>query len=194
MTSSITDVPGIRVGHWTDLAAGTGANTGAKLTASANGQVPTYDSSQSQGLKVAYPPGYEFDYAERTSGALSVTNVTEGAADTFVSGNAVTYDGSTIVMIECFCPAARPDITAAGRNIKFVLYDGGSSIGILGTNAAAAAASDPKPVLLRRRLTPSNAAHTYHFKAFVSAGTGNMDAGAGGSGNNMPGYIRITRV
>ena len=45
-----------------------------------------------------------------------------------------------------------------------------------------------------RRLTPSNASHTYSIRGFVTSGTGVAAAGAGGSTALMPAFIRITKV
>ena len=50
------------------------------------------------------------------------------------------------------------------------------------------------PVLTHVRKTPSNASHTYSIRGTVSAGTGVVAAGPGGSGQQYPAFIRITRV
>lgn len=143
----------------------------------------------------AYPPGYEFDYAEITS-PVNITATVEASATTIITGNAVTYDGSTIVVIECFVPY----IQAPGNdtNTSLWLYDGSSSIGRLtlmsNQTATGVSGSFRIPTVARRRLTPSNAAHTYSIRGTVNAGTGIANAGAGGSGASMPAYIRITKV
>lgn len=173
-----------------DLAVGTGANTAAKLTIGASGTVP---KSNGTTLAYAFPPGHEFDYVEKTSDT-SITNTTEGAADTIVTGSAVTYDGSTVVLIEFFCARINPDTAAAGRYVWVVLYDGASSIGQWGLIQTPAAASFAVPIRLARRITPSAAAHTYSVRAFVGAGTATAFAGAGGNGATMPAFIRITKA
>lgn len=167
-----------------DLAVGTGADTAAKLTKGAAGTVPTAGAST---LAYAFPPGHEFDYVEFT-GNVSVTATTEAAANPVVTGGAVTYDGSTAVMIEFFSPQVLP--VSATVSTNFFLYDGASSIGEIGLCRFSAFA----PVRLSRRITPSNAAHTYSIRATVGSGTGSVGAGAGGVGNSMPGYIRITKA
>ena len=140
------------------------------------------------------PPGFEYDYVQFTS-PVSITATTEGTADTIVTGSAVTYDGTTIVMVECWFPyyTAPP---SAGVDTLFVLYDGASSIGLIGLHSVPSSASSQRPGPVRgiRRLTPSNASHTYSIRAYVSTGTGSVGAGAGGAGGHMPGFIRITRV
>jgi hypothetical protein len=172
-----------------DLAVGTGANTAAKLTKGATGTVPTAGAST---LAYAYPPGYEFDYVEFTS-TVSPTATTEATANTVVTGSAVSYDGSTVVIIEFVCgDAGAPP--GANNFMQLWLYDGSSSIGYMGlilnnvvTNTAR------MPIVLRHRLTPSNASHTYSIRGSVNTGTGQLNAGAGGGGTAMPGYIRITK-
>jgi hypothetical protein len=42
--------------------------------------------------------------------------------------------------------------------------------------------------------TPAAGAHTYAVKAFVSTGTLTVGAGAGGSGNLVPGWLRVTKA
>jgi hypothetical protein len=137
--------------------------------------------------------GTELDYAQITS-TVNVTATSEATADTVVTGASVAYDGSTVVEIEFFAPWATADSTA-GRDLRYWLYDGSSSIGFLGLQQApASGVAAWVPVVLKRRLTPSNASHTYGIRASVSAGTGVVTAGAGGSGTAVPAFIRITRV
>ena len=142
----------------------------------------------------ALPPGYEFDYVQITS-AVSITATTEGTADTVVTGSAVSYDGSTIVMVEYWFPYYTAPTSAVVDTI-FVLYDGASSIGFIGLYSVPSSASTQRPGPVRgiRRLTPSNASHTYSIRAYVSTGTGSVGAGAGGAGAHMPGFIRILKV
>ena len=134
----------------------------------------------------------ELDYAEFTT-AVSPTATTEATANTVVTGSAVAYDCSTPVWVEFFTESSRTDPTA-GANLTLCLYDGGSSIGRLGAVTAPASGDDGKPVTLKRRLTPSAGSHTYSIRAYVSAGTAYVGAGAGGVGNYVPGYIRITKA
>lgn len=135
----------------------------------------------------------ELDYVEFTSN-VNPTATTEATANTVVTAGAESFDGSTIALIEFFSPIARPDNTATGRTLQLWLYDGSSSIGMLGQMTTPAAQADHKQLFLTRRLTPSNASHTYSVRASVSAGTGLVGGGAGGNGNTMPGYIRICKV
>lgn len=137
----------------------------------------------------SYAGGRELDRTEITS-STSVTATTEAGADTVVTAGAIAFDGSTVVDIEFYAPAARPAGTS-GATLTVVLYDGSSSIGQLALHQSQAANNASRPMFVSRRLTPSNASHTYSIRAFVSTGTGSVTGGAGGSTNFMPGYIRI---
>lgn len=141
----------------------------------------------------AKPTGYEFDYKEFTS-PVSVTAVTEATANSVVTADAVTFDGSTAVWIEFFSPLVHPDFTASSRILNLVLYDGSSSIGQLGSITTPAAGELDAPTLVKRRLTPAAASKTYSVRAYVNGGTGGVTAGAGGAGAYVPGYIRISKA
>jgi len=138
-------------------------------------------------------PGTELDYVEITS-SVNASATTEATANTVVTGSAVTYDGSTAVIIEFFS-ATVSSAVVTGAAVQVWLYDGSGSIGEIAfvsqsaTNGAVYGA-----VLARRRLTPSAAAHTYSIRASNINGTGVVGAGTGGSGTISPAYIRITRV
>jgi hypothetical protein len=135
----------------------------------------------------------ELDYAQITS-TVAPTATTEATANTVVTGNAVSYDGSTIILLEFFASDAAPTATASA-SISFWLYDGSSSIGRIARIVTAANVAAGGPVYAAVRFTPSAAAHTYSIRASVSSGTGFVNAGAGpGSGLVMPTFIRITRA
>jgi hypothetical protein len=136
---------------------------------------------------------YEVNYVEFT-GNVSPTQTAEASADTVVTAGAVSFDGSTIAIVEFFSPLARAQITSDAK-LNFWLYDGSSSIGKLGViNQSGSTHASAGPVYIVRRLTPSNASHTYSIRATVSTGTALITAGAGGSGNTMPGFIRISKL
>lgn len=123
-----------------------------------------------------------------------MTHTTQATADTVVTAGAFTADGTSAYLIEFYSYSVIPGATAAGRNVSIQLFDGATAIGTLGIVQTPAAAATVVPVRAARRLVPANASKTYAVKAIVNAGTGTIDAGAGGSGVAMPGYIRITKV
>lgn len=188
-TSTIWDAKG-------DLAAGTGADAASKLTVGANDKVLTAASGQTTGLIWNYPPGYELDYVEFTSN-VNCTATTEATANTIVTSSTVAYDGSTVVLIEFWCPAVFVQATA-GASMDLWLYEkvgagAAASIGKIGEWLNVAANGLETPAYVVRRMTPSNASIIYSIRGSTSSGTSIAAAGAGGNGNAMPGFIRITR-
>ena len=171
--------------------------TDVVITSPADGQVLTYDSGGSQWVNEAPTGGgggteMELDYAQITSTA-NPTATTEGTANTVITGNAVTYDGATTVLVEFFSPYARPDDTTNGRELRIYLYEDGSSIGRMALYIAGQGGGPAPGHIAKRRITPSAGSHTYSIRASVNAGTGTILAGAGGSGNDMPAYMRIVK-
>lgn len=138
-------------------------------------------------------PGEEVSYNQFTSN-VTISSTTEAGANTIVTSDTINYDGSTTIIIEFYSTQARPDTGAAGRNLSIWLFEDGSSIGLIGHMQTPAAGADNKPILLRRRLTPTSGSHTYSIRGSVSAGNGLVAANVGGAGTDMPGYIRIIKV
>jgi hypothetical protein len=137
-------------------------------------------------------PGEELDYVEKTTNT-SITATTEAAANTVVTANAVAFNGSTTVMIEFFSPSIATQATSSVF-VTCWLYDGSSSIGLIGRVRTTAAVAGAWALTGKRRLTPSNATHTYSIRAMTTSGTSTVEGGAGGTAANMPAFIRITRV
>lgn len=135
----------------------------------------------------------EFDYAEVTSNT-NVTATTEGAANTIITGNPVMYDGATPVVVHFSCPRIDVDNGAIGRAIVILLFEGASVIGRMATWQTPAAQTLVATTKAEYRFTPSAGTHTYTIKALVSAGTSIVKAGAGGSGQDLPAFMRITHA
>lgn len=178
-----------------DLITASAADTAARLAVGANGTVLTAASGETTGLKYGLPPGWEFDYAELTSATTSITATSAATATTVLSGNSVSYDGSTVVLIEFFAYAVAIDSDAS---VQFNLFDGSTDLGRLASYQAVASGATTGTIVtavaVARRLTPSNASHTYIIKAWRSAGTCSVFAGAGGTDTPLPAFIRITKA
>lgn len=129
----------------------------------------------------------QLDYVER------VTNFAiAGGATLVIGGNAVVYDGATRIRVEIFCPQL--GLNAANQQVQIYLFDGGASIGTLADLYAFAAGQFNAPFMATRYLTPAAGAHTlnvYAALAFGAAG-GYWNCGAGGAGNMMPSYLRVS--
>jgi hypothetical protein len=132
-------------------------------------------------------------YTEFTA-PVSVAVTTAATATTVVTASAVTFDGATEVEVEFFAPRAdTPNVLSCAH--IFELYDGATDLGSLGSVLTPAAVPTGVPVRVSRVLTPSAAAHTYSVRAWINAaGTGTVQAGVGGIGTLVPGFIRITKV
>ena len=142
-------------------------------------------------------PGFKLDYVEITSSVNPVTSTADGTSGgtAVIDGNSVSYDGSTPICIEFFCPELFISPNTAGHAIYVNLYDGTTDLGRLAQlRGDVASASFSAPVLVRRFLTPSNASHTYHIRAWKdnSGDTAAVLCGAGGASTLMPAYYRIT--
>lgn len=142
-------------------------------------------------------PTVELDYAQFTT-TVSPTATTEAGADVVVTGNAVSYDGTTTVAIEFVAGTLRP-AAVLGAILRLWLFQDGASIGRLATFTGESTSGGGSVGAYTachavRRLTPTAGSHTYSVRADVSTGTASIEAGAGGAGNNVPGFIRISRV
>lgn len=173
----------------TNLAAGA-AIAISKIADPGSGKVVT---SAGAGSVADFPPGHEYAYVEFT-GNVSITNTTESTSNTVVTSTSVAFDGATTVFIEFFSPLVEVSGTDIGS--KPVLFDGSSSIGWLAQQKGAdASGGGETAMLVKRRVTPSNASHTYSVRSYLTgSGTVTYFGGAGGAGAFVPGYIRITKA
>ena len=136
--------------------------------------------------------GGELAYAELTTNK-TVTATNETSADLVVASPAITLDGTTAVYIECYSAGVyTPNIV--GAFIALILYQDGASIGRLGTFHAWAAQQYASSFFAKRKLTPAAGSRYWSFAAITSGGSGIVSAGAGGSGQTMPAFIRIVRA
>ncbi len=156
------------------------SNVTARLAVGAAGTLLGRSGSD---VLYVFPPGYELGYTEYTSD-VTTTATSEGTATTAVTSASIACDGAA-VGVEFYCGRAN----VASVAILDLYVDST----VQGRIATVLAAHD-MPILVRRRLTPSNASHTFTVKVWESGGTVNLKAGAGGSGTDMPGYIRVTKV
>jgi hypothetical protein len=150
----------------------------------ANG-VATLDAT---GLVTAaqLPPagGGQLDYVQITAQATS-SATTEAAATTIITGNSVTYDGSTRVRIEFFFPKT---VSGGGAPVVVVLRD----TTVVGQIAIGSTSNFlPVGVVFD---TPPSGGHAYILKAFVNTGTITFSAGSGGSGAFVPAFLRVTKA
>lgn len=131
----------------------------------------------------------QLDYVESTSG-LTVTATSEGTSQTYLTSGAITCDGTTRLRFEFY--AADLTMTGSGTGV-IVLYEDSTAIGWLGEwGNATASLFTANPASCVRYRTPAAGSHTYTIRAFKTAGTAAIGAGAGGTGADMPSYLRIS--
>lgn len=166
------------------------SGTAARLAIGSNGTV-----ARSTGTLPAWavPVGFEYSYAQRTSTA-SITATTEAAADTVLTADAVTFDGSTNIFVEFYAPRVDAQATS-GAHVVLYLYDGSTSQGLIwqGTNNANVTLRFGGVFIRVPVRAPSAAAHTYSIRASTGSGTATIAAGIGGAGQYRPAYIRVVR-
>lgn len=170
-----------------DVAVATAADTAVKHPAPANGKIMIADSGQTDGWKNDYPPGYEFDYVAKTSNT-TISATSEGTANSVVTANAVSYDGSTVIVLECFVP-----FLDTGSGVLVLFFDGSNALALIDAPPALARSGGGT---FRLRLTPSNASHTYSVRAYLETGStnGTIYGGAGTGGGIAPTYIRQVKA
>jgi hypothetical protein len=132
-------------------------------------------------------PGQELDYAQITANPAGITGTTEGTSQAVITGNAVYYDGSR-VKVSFFVPKLT---SAASLAATFVVYRDSTVIGQVFGGTVNTTLQGSEFELFD---TPAVGAHTYAVKAYVSASTLTVNAGTGGSGNLVPGWLRITKA
>lgn len=142
--------------------------------------------------------GAELAYTEYTS-SVNLSATTEATANTIVTAASITLDGSTSIIVEFYCSALA---SPGGGTSRFSIIDlywsfNGGAAGPQGFLADTFTNLNGQIVaacLARRKLTPAAGDYVFSARGHVTAGTGVANAGTGGSGQFMPGYIRVTRA
>lgn len=131
------------------------------------------------------------DYVEFTSN-VSITATTEGTANAVVSGAGFTADGSSSYLVEFFSPAVHSN-ASTGAHLRFVLLEASTVLGQAAGLDSVSVTTQTDAAYFARRVTPASGTRTYKVQAFELSGTAVVGAGTGGSGNNLPGYIMVTK-
>lgn len=168
------------------------STTNARLAVGSNGQVLTAASGATTGNDWEYPPGHAFDYVQITASVTGITGTTEGTASTCITGNSVSYDGSTEVCVEAWAPGIYNG-SSGHWTFPLLLIDTtviGRAVWVTNTSSTFSVAAP----YLKVFYTPSAGSHQFILKAFVDAGSGQWNAGAGGTGNYLPSFLRVTKA
>jgi hypothetical protein len=134
----------------------------------------------------------ELVYTQIT-GNVTVTGTNEAGATTVITSGAITVDGSTNVMVEFFCPRVSIDIASAGQGVVFDLYDDSTIVGRIAV--VILGADGEHPVVGRARVTNPANGSVFVVKAWKTTSNGvTATVGSGGTGAQVPGFIRVTRA
>jgi hypothetical protein len=136
----------------------------------------------------------ELYYAERTT-ALTLSSTSSTSPDDVMAGAALTY-AATPIVIEFYAPAYQTPSTAAGHNCNITLWDGATDLGLIAkvVGPGNSVGTTQTPIYVVRKLTPTAGSHTYKIRAYFANTAGTFNFGAGGVGNFLPGFLRITGV
>lgn len=170
---------------------GGGSGLGAVVLSGAAAAGQVIDATSSTAATWQFPPGYELSYQQVTT-STSITATTEAGATTIVTADAITFDGATVALVDFFSPQVT---VPSGSEMVVVLYDGSSSIGFFGDVNATAGGANQTALRLTRRITPSNASHTYSVRAYRTTSNCTVFGGAGNTnGVYQPAFVRITKA
>lgn len=137
-------------------------------------------------------PGQELVYNEFTAD-VTISATTEATGNTVVTATSVEYDGKP-VLVEFFAPSVQ--VGASGQVIIDLWDDTASaSLGHLATYVNPVASTHNYGAACgQRRLSPAAGARVYSVRAWRATANGVVAANTGGTGKNLPGFIRITRA
>jgi hypothetical protein len=137
--------------------------------------------------------GQEIAYNEFLS-TVPISATTEATSTSIIAAPSFTADGVASYMIDAFIPEVIL-AAAAGAGIVFTLWDNGVELGRMGACQNVAATTGDHPVRMARRLTPTAGPHVYSLRGFsFGGGSSSVQAGNGGVGLDLPGFIRVVRA
>jgi len=130
-------------------------------------------------------------YVEFTT-SVTVTATVESTPTDVISSGAITYAATPIEIT--FGSSSVLPAGSATASVVLHLWDGATEIGRIAHVQGSGNATTRTPVYATVRLTPTAGSHTYKIRAHQAGGNGTVEAGTGGVGNVLPGYIRIRGI
>ncbi len=166
---------------------GSTALTGA-VTLTGGTNVTLTQSGQDISIAASSGGGSDkIDLVERTSD-LVVTATSAATAQTFITSNAVTYDGSTQIVVEFYCPVQNSN---GSNELIANIWEDTTDLGRVGIFDAGAL-----PAYGAAVRTPSAGSHTYTVRVWKGSGSGKQfSAGSSSaSGPLVNAFVRITKA
>lgn len=154
---------------------------GQGLQLDANGRIPA--------PLLPFVQGYQIGYDQIVTGA-TVSSATEATGTTIITCAAHTFDGS-LVRAEFFSPFTS---VAAADVLIVSLFEGSTQIGRLCAAANPAAATFATPLIGVLPFIPTAGLHTYAVTGKRVTNNWTVQAGASGTGDWGPCFIRFVRV
>lgn len=172
-----------------------GTNTTVSVVDNAgNGTVDiTYNSSAGGGGGGGFVSG-ELGYAQFISNVNVGSGATEAAPQNIVNSGSINFTGvSGNIIITFYAPHVSPVDTSTLLVFDYYV-DIVSQISCLGRIATVNTGN--VPIHASIRLAAPSSIHTYYIAAWCQNGgqTASVNAGSGGYGNLVPGYIRVARA
>lgn len=142
--------------------------------------VPSTSHASSSGGSTVY------DYVQLTT-STAVASSSQAAPTTLITGNAVVYDGATLVSIEAMIPAIR---TGTSGEIILQIWEDTTILGDLCGASSPGIVAD-LPGFARLYRTPTAGSHTYSLRGYFSGAAGSVRCGTFGGASWAPAHLRV---
>lgn len=137
----------------------------------------------------------ELDYKQATADITGINGTTESGATAVITGDAISCDGSRL-RVEFFAPEVDYVAGTGTNKLTLVVLRDSTVIGQAVVLETGSTFENGKAATVTCFDTPAAGSHTYAVKAFAAAASPNytVKAGAGGSGNLVPAFLRVSKA
>jgi hypothetical protein len=188
--TTLTTAPGV-VQTWNGSAwVALGGSGGALPAGGTTGQTLIKTSATDYATTWRDAPGAELQYTEITTG-VTITATSNTTPDVCITGAALTFDGTTSIMVEVFSYSLSTPAQQGGE-VSLYVWDGATNLGRVVRQGGGGTATNMACVCFRMRVTPTAGSHTFSVRGTVNISSGIL--GAGAAPGQSPAYLRITRA
>lgn len=183
------------------------SNNNAAIEAVINGGLDTNNLKPSAGIVASQIAGFPADVTKKLRGdgtwgkdelsstpftsPVVISASTEATANTIVTAPSLSFDGAIVIAIKFVCPGLLAGGSATGT-AHITLFEDGVSLGDLYRGQLGSSEASACFAAVRR--TPAAGAHVYSVRGYRSSANFTVQAGPGGPGAILPGYLDIERV